>query len=35
LRYRIGKYRLVAEVRDSEVIIEIIKVGHRSNMYSN
>jgi mRNA interferase RelE/StbE len=32
-RYRVGKYRLIAEIRDKEIIIEIVSVGHRSNIY--
>lgn len=32
-RYRVGKYRLIAEIRDSEIIIEIVNVGHRANVY--
>lgn len=34
-RYRVGKYRLIAEIRDSEIIIEIVNVGHRANVYDS
>ncbi|HBN00484.1 MAG TPA: type II toxin-antitoxin system RelE/ParE family toxin [Firmicutes bacterium] len=32
-RYRIGDYRIVAEIVDAELIIEIVKVGHRRDVY--
>jgi mRNA interferase RelE/StbE len=32
-RYRVGKYRLIADIRDDEIIIEIVSVGHRANVY--
>ena len=32
-RYRIGSYRVLAEIFDSEVVVEIIKLGHRSKVY--
>jgi mRNA interferase RelE/StbE len=34
-RYRVGKYRLVAEIRDMEIIIEIVSIGHRSSIYND
>jgi mRNA interferase RelE/StbE len=34
-RYRVGKYRLIADIRDDEIVIEIISVGHRSNIYGS
>ena len=33
-RYRVGDYRILAEIRDSEVLILVISVGHRSNIYN-
>ncbi|MCL2112160.1 MAG: type II toxin-antitoxin system RelE/ParE family toxin [Clostridiales bacterium] len=33
-RYRVGDYRLVAEIRETEIVINIIRVGHRSKVYS-
>ncbi|MDR1292696.1 MAG: type II toxin-antitoxin system RelE/ParE family toxin [Clostridiales Family XIII bacterium] len=33
-RYRVGDYRLIAEIVDDEVVITIIKIGHRSKIYS-
>ncbi len=33
LRIRIGDYRIVYTVSDSEIIVEIIKIGHRREIY--
>lgn len=33
-RYRIGKYRIIAEINQHELIIVVIEVGHRKNVYS-
>lgn len=32
-RYRVGDYRLVAAIDKKEVIILIIKIGHRKDVY--
>ena len=32
-RYRIGDYRLIAEIRDAEIVILILEVGHRKEIY--
>ena len=32
-RVRVGNYRVVYEIRDSELVILVIKVGHRSMIY--
>lgn len=32
-RYRIGNYRLIAEIRDNELIVLILTFGHRRNIY--
>ena len=32
-RYRIGKYRVIAEINDKKVSIFIIEVGHRKDIY--
>ena len=31
--YRVGTYRLIAQFIDKEMIIDIIKVGHRKQIY--
>ena len=32
-RYRIGDYRLIADINDDKIIIIIIETGHRKNIY--
>ena len=32
-RYRIGDYRIIAEINDAEVKILIIEIGHRKDIY--
>lgn len=32
-RYRIGDYRLIAEIREQEIVILILSVGHRKEIY--
>ena len=32
-RYRIGDYRVLCEIRDDEVVVLVIDVGHRSKVY--
>lgn len=32
-RYRIGDYRIIVEIKDKELIISIIEVGHRKSIY--
>ena len=32
-RYRIGDYRVLAEIQDDKVIIMVIEIGHRSTVY--
>ena len=34
-RYRVrqGVYRIVYEIRDTEFVIQVVKVAHRSNVY--
>ena len=32
-RYRIGDYRLLAEIQDDKVIILVLNVGHRREIY--
>ena len=33
-RYRIGDYRIIAEIQDDRIVILILTVGHRSEVYS-
>jgi mRNA interferase RelE/StbE len=32
-RIRIGDYHIVYEVRDSELVVLVIRIGHRSEVY--
>lgn len=32
-RYRIGDYRLIAEIQDKEITILMLNIGHRSEIY--
>lgn len=32
-RYRAGDYRLVCDIQDDKVVIVLIAVGHRKNIY--
>ena len=33
-RYRVGDYRLLAEIEDDKIIILILNVGHRRDIYN-
>ena len=33
-RYRIGDYRLICEIIDDEIMIMVLEVGHRKNIYN-
>ncbi len=32
-RYRVGDYRILAEINDTEIVIIIVEVGHRREIY--
>ena len=32
-RYRVGDYRILAEIRDNELVLVLVEVGHRSRIY--
>ena len=32
-RYRVGNYRILADIRDSELVIVTIDIGHRRDIY--
>jgi mRNA interferase RelE/StbE len=32
-KYRVGDYRVIAEIRDREVRIIVVRLGHRSDVY--
>lgn len=33
-RYRVGDYRIIAELQDDKIVILVLTVGHRSVVYS-
>ena len=32
-KYRVGDYRLICEIRDTTILIIVVKVGHRKDVY--
>ena len=32
-RYRIGDYRVIAEIQDSRIVVLVVSIGHRSKVY--
>ncbi len=32
-RYRVGDYRILADIRDDEIVLVLVDVGHRSRIY--
>lgn len=34
-RYRVGDYRIIAEIKDNELIILVITIGHRREVYNS
>lgn len=32
-RYRVGDYRLICEIQDHELLVLVLKVGHRREVY--
>ena len=32
-RYRVGDYRILAEIQDDKIVILILDIGHRSKIY--
>ena len=33
-KYRVGNYRLIAEIEDDKIIILILSIGHRRDIYT-
>lgn len=33
-RYRVGDYRLIADIQDENIVILMLKIGHRREIYS-
>jgi len=34
-RYRVGSYRILARIEKDELLIEVVRVGHRQGVYGN
>lgn len=34
-RYRVADYRLVCEIEDDKILITILRIGHRKDIYDN
>ncbi|MBQ1196974.1 MAG: type II toxin-antitoxin system RelE/ParE family toxin [Spirochaetaceae bacterium] len=32
-RYRVGDYRVICKIQDDKILITVLKVGHRRNIY--
>ena len=32
-RYRVGDYRLICQIQDKELVVLVIELGHRINIY--
>jgi len=32
-KYFVGSYRIIVEIRDQELIVLVVRVGHRKNVY--
>lgn len=33
-RYRVGRYRIISEILEDKVIVLIVQIGHRKDMYN-
>ena len=34
-RYRVGDYRILCRIKDDELVIAVVEVGHRREVYDN
>ncbi len=34
-RYRVGDYRILADIQDNEIVLVLVDVGHRSRIYQD
>ncbi|MBL0337625.1 MAG: type II toxin-antitoxin system RelE/ParE family toxin [Rhodospirillaceae bacterium] len=32
-RYRVGDYRLICQIQDEEIMILVLRIGHRREVY--
>jgi mRNA interferase RelE/StbE len=33
-RYRVGEYRIVCQIQDDVLVVLVVRVGHRKNVYN-
>ncbi|MBE6361649.1 MAG: type II toxin-antitoxin system RelE/ParE family toxin [Treponema bryantii] len=33
-RYRVGDYRVICDIQDAKILITVLRVGHRKNVYN-
>lgn len=33
-RYRVGDYRIIADILDKDIVIQVVRIGHRKNIYT-
>jgi mRNA interferase RelE/StbE len=34
-RYRVGSYRILARIEEKELLVEVVRIGHRQGVYGN
>lgn len=34
-RYRVGNYRIICQIEDQKLVVLVVRVGHRRNVYEN
>lgn len=34
-RYRVGSYRILARIEETELVVEVVRVGHKQGVYKN
>lgn len=32
-RYRVGQYRIICEINDTDIVILVVRIGHRKDVY--
>ncbi len=34
-RYRVGEYRIISQIQDERILILVVRIGHRRDIYGN
>lgn len=34
-RYRVGDYRIISQIQDANILILVVRIGHRSTIYED